>query len=154
MQVPAYKLHTMKPKEEYLEKLNKHIQQVTLAAVMNNTKWREVFVYLSTYDLFIRIRSVYGFLSHWSPTTAIVNHLYVNGIGDCISGGPVLFKEIAYMSIPLKQLANRKIDISLLEQIIESLNQLGQLQLTQDDKELRIYGYLMSPSFVEQTPVV
>lgn len=154
MQVPAHKLHTMKPSEEYLDKLGMHIQQVTLAALMNNTKWREVFACLSTYDLLIRIRSVYGFLGYWISTSAIANQLYIDGIGDCISGGPILFKEIAYISISVKQPPNRKIDISLLEQIIESLNQLGQLQLTQDDKELRIYGYLMSPSVAEQVPVV
>lgn len=151
MQIPAHKLHTMKPKAEYLEKLNKHIQQVTLAAVMNNTKWREVFACLAIHDVFINIMSVCGFLTQRQiPTQVIANQLYVNGIGDCLPWGPMLFKEIAYISIPVKQPPNRKIDISLLEQIIESLNQLGQLELIQHHKELRVYGYLISPSFVEQ----
>lgn len=151
MQVSAYRADTMRPNEEYMDKLNKHIQKVTLAAVMNNTKWREVFLCLSKFDISITICSIYGFLSPYQTSTQVIaDYLYVNGIGDCISGGPILFQEIAYIVIPFKQSKTSEIDISMLGKIIERLNQLGQLEIVKDDQCLSVYGYLMNPSFDKQ----
>ena len=121
---------------------------------MNNNKWLKLFRALyaqhaipkecfvvSVWDDLPRRLDVHGFTKTFHET----------GIYDgYVSGGPVSFKEIRWIEFPgawqvKRMMRDQTLEPMLLFQDLDEIEAailgIGQLEISKDDKSLKIYGY-------------
>ena len=141
--------------ERYHKELEEKVSLFT-AKFMSDTKWLKLFTRLSQQDGLVKkclIKHVWNDIpvEIVLPSPAHLNHtFYKKGIMDVITGGPMLFKEIEYISFPSTWAIPRKMrteklapfeytqDIIPIKKIID---ETGTFEIELQDGTLIVYGY-------------
>src|SRR5262245_26018716 len=122
---------------EWEAQLDHTLRMRYAVALMNNTKWREVWEIVC--DLRLRVQLDYADSPQWGGTQRLrgpfaMNLIETRGLRDPGIGGPFLYKQILWLRVP-KVWPN---DTSAFQAAVSSL---GSVPLVETDQYVEITGY-------------
>jgi hypothetical protein len=133
-------------KNNWEEKIDRLISLGFSTKLMNDTKWRELFICLAKLDLSFQI----AWIDDPSQISNSLYYLPINliddrGIKDPGIGGPFLYKQIYYIRIsksPNKCQSLEDRHQHKFDRLLTELDLLGQFPLNLLDEWLELYGYI------------
>ena len=116
-------------------KIDKKLRNRFSARLMNDTKWREIWLLIARHSL--KVAMSYADTEHWNSASLwgpfATDYVQQRGIRDPGIGGPFLYKQILSIRIPkLNQ------DTSAF---MADILQLGKLPLVETADQIEIVGY-------------